>query len=91
VPFEEAFFCTNVITGKSSGRGMNLRHAAIVMTETDDKILMQLGTAHHALAAARTIGDFNKIADVVAAAEMYARRVKLSQESVVHPHLFGPK
>jgi hypothetical protein len=52
------------------------------MTETDDKILMQLGTAHHALAAARSIGDFKKIADVAAAAEMYARRVKLSQESV---------
>jgi hypothetical protein len=52
------------------------------MTETDDKILLQLGTAHHALAAARSIGDFKKIADVAAAAEIYARRVKLSQETV---------
>jgi hypothetical protein len=52
------------------------------MTETDDKILLQLGTAHHALATARSIGDFKKIADVAAAAEIYARRVKLSQETV---------
>ena len=51
------------------------------MTETDDKILMQLGTAHHALAAARSIGDFKKIADVAALAERYAKRVKLSQET----------
>jgi hypothetical protein len=52
------------------------------MTETDDKILLQLGTAHYALAAARSIGDFKKIADVAAAAEIYGRRVKLSQETV---------
>jgi hypothetical protein len=52
------------------------------MAETDDKILMQLGTAHHALAQARTIEDFKRIADTAAAAEVYARRVKLSQESV---------
>jgi hypothetical protein len=51
------------------------------MSETDDKILTQLGTAHHALAAARSIGDFKKIADVAALAERYARRVKLSQET----------
>ena len=51
------------------------------MTETDDKILTQLGTAHHALAAARSIGDFKKIADVAALAERYAKRVKLSQET----------
>ena len=51
------------------------------MTETDDKMLMQLGTAHHALAAARSIGDFKKIADVAALAERYAKRVKLSQET----------
>jgi hypothetical protein len=51
------------------------------MTETDDKILTQLGTAHHALAAARSIGDFKKIADVAALAERYAKRVKLSQEA----------
>src|SRR5580700_7075425 len=51
------------------------------MTETDDKILLQLGTAHDALAAARSIGDFKRIADVAAAAEIYARRVKLSQET----------
>jgi hypothetical protein len=51
------------------------------MTETDDKILMQLGTARHALAAARSIGDFKKIADVAALAERYAKRVKLSQET----------
>ena len=55
--------------------------AYFLMTETDDKILMQLGTAHHALAAARSIGDFKKIADVAALAERYAKRVKLSQET----------
>jgi hypothetical protein len=52
------------------------------MTETDDKILMQLGTEHHVLAQARTIEDFKRIADTAVAAEVYARRVKLSQESV---------
>jgi hypothetical protein len=52
------------------------------MTEADDNILLQLGTANHALAAARSIGDFKKIADVAAVAEIYARRVKLTQETV---------
>ena len=51
------------------------------MTETDDKILTQLGTARHALAVARSIGDFKKIADVAALAKRYAKRVKLSQET----------
>jgi hypothetical protein len=47
-----------------------------------DSILANLGTAHHALAQARTIEDFKKIADVAAAAAVYARRVKLSQQSI---------
>jgi hypothetical protein len=51
-------------------------------TNEGDRILVQITAAHRALAEARTIEDFKKIADVAAAAEVYARRIKMSSESI---------
>lgn len=44
--------------------------------------MIQLGTARQALSVARTVQEAKHIADVAAAAEVYARRVKLSGETI---------
>jgi hypothetical protein len=66
-------------TKQSSRR--SLVSPTIYMSETD-QILVQLGAAHAALSQARFVQDAKKIADVAVAAHTYARRVKMSQETI---------
>jgi N6-adenosine-specific RNA methylase IME4 len=56
------------------------------MNQNSDLVIVQLDRARIALAEAKTIQDTKQIADIAAAAEIYARRQKLSQESIDYAH-----
>lgn len=52
----------------------------------DDPVIAKLGAARMALAEAQTIQQSKSIADVAAAAEIYARRQQLGQEAIDFAH-----
>lgn len=49
---------------------------------TTDAVLVKLGSARNALAEAKTIQETKKIVDIATAAEIYAKRQQLGEESV---------
>jgi hypothetical protein len=56
----------------------------IVPKPENDLIVLRLDTARMALVEARDAGDAKKVADVARAAEVYAKRQKLSEETIAY-------
>jgi N6-adenosine-specific RNA methylase IME4 len=60
--------------------------AATALTVRNDPVLAKLHQARLALSQARTMQEAKQIADIAKAAEIYARRQKMSQETIAEAH-----
>lgn len=59
---------------------------ALVVKAGDDGFITRLQAANELLASAVTLPQLNAVADLAAAAELWARRQKLSDEAIGHAH-----